>query len=233
MTTECTTCGKEYERIAQHYAFNEDHRPDLSDDQLDTVRFLLLDGATVETEGAHHSITHYSTDVEFLKAAAARLGGVVTSLRLEATAEEQAEHLAAKYPGMDVTAETCSDLFALRTMPHPRLDGYEDGDDVTELTPNALSWFIQFHGAYHGSAILPSLHLDTRNAGVSADHLRRLMHDYGIQTGRLAEDGGDTYFVPSHREGVVSLPNKGINQLRDVFGIGIDPAEEERNHVIA
>ncbi|MFC3477654.1 hypothetical protein [Halobacterium litoreum] len=233
MTTKCPTCGEEYERIAQHYAFNEDHRPDLSDDQLDTVRFLLLDGATVETEGAHHSITHYSTDVEFLKAAAARLGDLVTSLRLEATAAEQAEHLAAKYPDMDVTAEQCADLYALRTMPHPRLDAYEGGEDVTELTPNVMTWFIEFHGGYHGSAILPSLHLDTRDTGVSGDHLRRLFHDYGIQTGRLAEGDGETFFVPSAREGVVSLPKKGIDQLRDVFGIDINPAEDQRNHVVA
>ncbi|MFC7026827.1 hypothetical protein ACFQJ5_03270 [Halomicroarcula sp. GCM10025324] len=205
----------------------------MSDDQLDAVRFLLLDGANVDADGSHHALAAYSTDVEFLKAAAARLGDLVTSLRLEATAAEQAEHLVAKYPDMDITAEQCSDLYALRTMPHPRLDAYEGGDDVTELTPNVVAWLIEFHGGYHGSAILPSLHLDTRDTGVSGDHLRCLLHDYGIQTGRLTEGDDGPFFVPSHREGVVSVPKKGIDQLRDVFGIDITPAEDQRNHVVA
>lgn len=232
MTTKCPTCGEEYERIAQHYAFNEEHRPELTDDQLDTVRFLLLDGATVDTSGSHHALETYSTDVEFLKAAAARLDEATSSIRLHSTAAEEARRLRQQYPNMDIDPDRVEDVYQLRTIPHPRLDGYEGGDDVTELTPNVLRWFIEHHGAYHGSAILPTLYLDTRDTGVSADHLRRLLHDSGIQTGRLAEGDGEPFFVPSARDGVVSLPKKGIDQLRSEFGIDINPAEDERNHIV-
>lgn len=232
MSRVCPECGEEYERIAQHYAWNEEHRPDLSGDQLDMVRFLLLDGASVDTEGSHNAIRYYSTELEYLKSVASRLGSVTSSIRLHETAAEQAERLRGQYPDMNIEERSLNDVYQLRTIPHPRLDAYEDGTDVTKLAPKALHWFIKAHGSYQGSAIFPTLYLDTRDTGVPAEHLRSLLHEKGIQTGRPAESDGGRFFVPTHHEEVIALPKVGIDQLKTEFGIKIEPAEDERNHVV-
>jgi len=228
-TNVCPECGKEYVSLSQHFGMKPEHRPELSPEQMDVVRFLLLDGADLRTDSTHPTIRVYSSNRGFLESARDVLGWAANDVHTHRTAAQVAREVSENF-GADVTAEDCNPTYGLATRPLPELENYDGPTDVGRLSPRLLHWLITRSGRYVGIPIFENLHLDVRDMDVSEDHLRGLLHDHGVQTGRPSYES--SMYVPVRHDGVIAIPSKGVQQIRDRFGIEITPAEDDRAHVV-
>lgn len=227
-TNVCPECGGEYASLSQHFGHQPEHRPELSPEQMDMIRFLLLDGCAIRADSTHPTLRVYSSDRGFLEAAREILGWAANDVHVHRTAEETARQVSENF-GADVSAEDCTPTYGLATRPLPELAGFEGPSDVERLSPRLLKWVIARSGHYVGIPIFENLHLDVRGMDVSEDHLRRLLHAHEIQTGRPTED---TMFIPTRHEGVIALPATGVRNIKDRFGIEITPETDDRAHVV-
>jgi hypothetical protein len=204
------------------------HRPALSAEQTDMIRFLLLDGCALRTDSSHPTIRVYSSDRGFLEAAREILGWAANDVHTHRTAEATARQMRENF-GADVSAEDCTATYGLATRPLPELADFEGAADVATLSPRLLKWLIARSGRYVGIPIFPNVHLDVRDMDVSESHMRRLLNSHGVQTGRPTDA---RMFVPIHHSGLVAIPSTGVRQIRDRFGIEITPESDERAHVV-
>lgn len=195
---------------------------------MDLCRFLLLDGADVRTMSTHPALRAYSSDRGFLEAAREVLGWAANDVHTHRTAEATARQVSENF-GADVTAEDCDPTYGLATRPLPELEGMGGPSDVERLSPRLLKWIIARSGRYVGIPIFPNVHLDVRDMDVSETHMRRLLHDYEVQTGRPTDD---RMFVPTRHSGLLAIPATGVRTIKDRFGIEITPETDDRAHVV-
>ncbi|MDL0125964.1 hypothetical protein PNQ92_11160 [Halobacterium salinarum] len=204
------------------------HRPALSAEQMDMIRFLLLDGCAIRAGSSHPTIRVYSSDRTFLEAAREVLGWAANDVHTHRTAEAAARQMRENF-GADVSAEDCTATYGLATRPLPKLDGFEGPTDVERLSPRLLKWLIARSGRYVGIPIFPNVHLDVRDMDATEGHMRRLLSSHGVQTGRQTDS---SMFIPTRHDGVVAIPSEGVQQIKNRFGIEITPESDERAHVV-
>jgi len=195
---------------------------------MDMLRFLLLDGCAIRTESSHPTIRVYSSDRSFLEAVREILGWAANDVHVHRTAEATARQVSENFCA-DVTTEDCSPTYGLATRPLPGLEGYDGPREVEKLSPRLVNWLIARSGKYIGIPIFPNVHLDIRDMDISEGHIRNLLHEYGIQTGRPT---ADNMFVPTRHDGVISIPSTGVRQIKNRFGIEITPETDDRAHVV-
>lgn len=182
---QCPTCGEEYQRLGQHFAYNSDHRPPLSDIQQDVVEFLILHGVQVRDDGSASRLEVYSTDESFIRSVADVLGWLSNEPRVHETGERMTEQLNQQYASeyLHFNPENYNDMWAVSTVPHPELSEYTEGSEaVVELSWNTLRWVILSAATWEGLGPFGSLHVDVRGMDVEGDDLRELLHDAGVAT---------------------------------------------------
>lgn len=181
---QCPTCGEEYQRLGQHFAFNSDHRPPLSKLQQEVVEYLVLDGIHVRDEGAESRLEVFSTDGSFIRSVAEVLGWLSNEPRVHETGERTAERLNQQSrEDLHFDPENYHDMWAVSTVPHPDFSEFSEGPEaVMELSWNTLRWLILSAATWEGFGPFGSLHVDVRDMDVEGDYLRELLHDAGVST---------------------------------------------------
>ena len=189
---ECPTCGGEYQRLGQHFAFNQEHRPSLSEYQREVVELLVLWGVHIREDSAESRLEVYSTNESTIRVVADALGWLANEPRIHERGEKIARRAAERNgAGEKFPVQNYNDVWAVSTVPHPELANYSQGpESVSELTRNTLRWLIQSTSTWQGMGPFGSLHVDVRGWAVGGDFLRELLHEAGVETidGSMTDD---------------------------------------------
>lgn len=222
--TKCPECSREFERLGTHFAHSPSHRPDLSDEQRVAVEYLILRGCHLRERSTGHVLEVYSTSESRIRDLAGELGWLANDPRLHQSATEVADHLTERFPYEFDPAE-CNDVWAVSTVPHPKLGEYDDPTDVTRLRPATARRLVRERGEWRGLP-LGSLHLDVRGWAVSGEHLRRLIERMGVAT---ADHDGEGYAKPDstmrrryhHSVDVLTLPHYEALDFLEAVGLSL------------
>lgn len=207
----CQAEGDDYAKLGNHYQWNPDHRPALTERQLAITDYLVLRGATVRQRGSCPWIEVFGTAKSRLEALADSLGWLANDVRPWATDREGER----------------KDLYGFTTVPHPAL-GYDDPTDVERLRPRTLALLVAQRGTFVGT-IFGSLHLDVRGFDVSGDHLRTLLHREGFTT---VEYDGEGYAEDTPRcryhyhPDVVVVPHYDALEVLETVGLSVADVAE-------
>jgi hypothetical protein len=211
MTTTCPECGDDYAKLGNHYQWNPDHRPALTERQLAITDYLVLRGATVRQRGSCPYLEVCGTAKFRIRSLADALGWLANDVRPWAT---------------DLVGER-SDMYGFTTVPHPAL-GYDGPTDVERLRLRTLGLVVAQRGTFVGT-IFGSLHLDVRGFDVSGEHLRTLLHREGVST---VEYDGDGYARNTPRcryhyhPDVVVVPHYDALEVLETVGLSVSDVAE-------
>lgn len=120
--SKCPECGNVYDRIGQHWAFNESHRPDLTDYQKKVVRGLLLGDGCVSTEGgaANSVFIVEMANEAFISWVDDVFGCLSRGYKMSKTAKESHDGWQQSQMFTDrPPVENFSDLYRTELRPHP------------------------------------------------------------------------------------------------------------------
>jgi hypothetical protein len=129
----CSHCGQEYERIAQHWAWNEEHRPELSQKEKDMLKGLLMGDATIDRGSGTSTRKNFglvvaNTNREFLEEIKETLS-IPSTITKSRTKQESYENFGLDH---DVSKDGFSEFYRLQIASHPyfnQLDNwYETGE---------------------------------------------------------------------------------------------------------
>lgn len=222
---QCPTCGEEYQRLGQHFAFNSDHRPPLSELQRNVVEYLVLRGVQVRDNGSESRLEVYSTDENFIRSVADALGWLSNEPRVHKSGERAAERLNEQYgsDSLHFNPEDYNDMWGVSTVPHPELDNYSQGPEaVTELSWNTLRWVVLSAGTWEGIGPFGSLHVDVRGMSVEGDHFHELLHEIDVATveGSKVDDTSTERY---HWDGdVIAIEHYEAMGLLDTLNIDLE-----------
>lgn len=119
----CPRCGGSYKKIANHWYWKPEHRPKITDEQMDILTGMLMGDANLaETKNTYVVIR--MTNKPFLEYLNDKLGHISYPVRLYRSAEEQFK-LTKDLPGTR-TLEGTSDLYGFQTAAHPDLNIFQD-----------------------------------------------------------------------------------------------------------
>lgn len=117
---ECPSCDSKFDRIAQHWAFNEDHRPQLSFENKQRLRGLFMGDGSVEKGSGNSNrknaaLLVHNTNRNFLEEVKNKVGlpATITQTR---TAKESYESFGFNH---DVSEEGFNPLYRLSFVSHP------------------------------------------------------------------------------------------------------------------
>jgi len=225
--TQCPTCGEDYERLGQHFAFNQDHRPALTEHQRSIVEYLILREAQVRDNASRPSLVVFGTDKKRLTDIADGLGYLAHDVRLHEDSTAAARRLQEQHGSdrVQFEADSIEDVWTFTTVPHEAFGDYEGGaSEVERLHPRTLSLLALDVGDVEQYSIFPTLHFDTRNCAVAHDHLRTLLHREGIHTLPADATKHDKAAgrLNHYHEDVVSVPYPASMELLDRLSLGLD-----------
>jgi len=148
----CEECGKEYERIAQHWAYSEDHRPEVSEVDRERLIGLLMGDGCIEYGAGNNNLKNaamqvHSVNRDFLEEVGELISLPYTLSKVK-TAEESFDNF-----GFDNGAkkENFNDVYRLSFVSHPYFnelkEWYSSGrkrfpEDLS-ITPQSLGcWYV-------------------------------------------------------------------------------------------
>lgn len=149
---ECGYCGEQYQRIAQHWAFNETHRPKLTEYQHEVAKGLILgDGNVNYNEDSNPTIRCNMTNKPFLNFLDDVFGQLSLGVKLLRTAEQEAKRNRDRGWSVDADPGDYRDIYHWESRRHPGFREFEEwyatGEkrfpEDLELTPTAMKvWYV-------------------------------------------------------------------------------------------
>jgi hypothetical protein len=139
--TECISCGKYYKDIGNHYYYEPDHRPEISNRQHEIIAGTVMGDGCI----AHHETTPRLKVSMINQKYINHLSTELSSIFSSTYKDEKSEY------------ENTQTQYSLTTITHPGLEKYSDWyisgekvfpNDVT-ITPLLLKhWYVQDGGIY-------------------------------------------------------------------------------------
>lgn len=219
---ECPECEREYERLGQHFAYAESHRPSLSDYQQDVLSFLSLIGGYVRNDSENPRLEIYSTNLEYIEAVDEALGWLSNGPRVYQDAEQAVERYQERF-NCETEPTNWNRIWALSTISHPEISEYVLPTDMASLSPRVLRWLLLAKGEWVGT-VLGTLHIDVRSAAVDGDRLKEFLREIGVQ--EFCEDTktwqGDLMHRGHWDPDIVTVPHGWAMSLLDHAGLGVD-----------
>lgn len=146
----CPKCGNKYERLSQHWAFNENHRQSFTDKQKQIIAGLTMgDGHISEKHKNPHIVCNMSSP-NYLKFLDREFGILSNGVTFLTTAEENAKRDRCSGFNLNAKSENYSDMYRWKCKTHPELEEfaewYSTGRKIwpqdIELTPIVLKhWY--------------------------------------------------------------------------------------------
>jgi hypothetical protein len=147
----CPKCGDEFKSLGHHWRYNDDHRPPLSDKQVEILIGIVMGDATVHRpKGKNAHISCEMTNVEYLEYVSSKFPVMSQGVKLKHTPEECANR--ARNSGFRPNAkkENYSAMYRWSCKAHPDIEKfrgwYNSGTkvwpDTVSLTPTVLKhWY--------------------------------------------------------------------------------------------
>lgn len=146
---ECPECGQKYERISQHWRWNKDHIPDLTDKQYQVIVGSLMGDGSISESNKNFTIS--MTSENYLHYINNLFPYLCSGVKMQESAEKNARKN--RESGFDPEAkeENYSDMYRATFRKHPKISKlcvwYSSGEKVwpedIELTPTVLKhWYI-------------------------------------------------------------------------------------------
>lgn len=143
---ECPTCREKFKSVGHHWSHYPDHRPKISDNQMEIATGLLMGDGSISAGDHLPALRANMTNQEYLSWLDSQFPYIGRGVVLQASAEKQAEYAEQSF---GENFDTC-DIYRWRTSSHqaftPLLAWYESGNKVwpddIELTPTVLKhWY--------------------------------------------------------------------------------------------
>jgi len=148
----CGECGNEYQRISQHWAWNEDHRPEIDEVDKERLIGLLMGDGCIESGAGNGNRKNaamlvHNTNKEFLQEIS-ELIKLPSNINKTKTGQEAFENFGLS---QEVNVENFNDIYRLSFVSHPYFnelkEWYSSGrkrfpEDLS-LTPESLGcWYV-------------------------------------------------------------------------------------------
>jgi hypothetical protein len=187
---ECNFCGDEFERIGQHWGYNPEHQPNISDFHHKVLTGLLMgDGSVKRDSGRKPYIRVRSITKEYLEFLDDLFGTMGLGVELRYTAEKKASENRDSGFSPDADGSTYSDQYLWKTRRSNQFDKYADwynGGDKTwpsniELTPVILRHWYACDGHYNNSRSDDYIVIACSNESENKDKIERMFKDVGLE----------------------------------------------------
>lgn len=187
---ECSGCGKEFERLGMHWAFNDECVPELSQKQKEICNGIMMGDAWIETTHKNARMCISVITEEYLEYLHKIFYPITTGVKLKESFQKRLERRPSSLPGE--TVEKASDLYRLQTRTHPYFNRYNqwysDGDKTfpvnIELTPTTLKhWFVCDGCFQMANGTTPYLTLGMANEIGNQEKIRKYFDDIDIEIG--------------------------------------------------
>lgn len=192
----CPACDKQFISIGNHWNYNPNHRPEISQKQKEIITGVLMgDGCINREERKKPRLQVYMTNKKYLNYLSKEFGIFSTGV-YDHVSNEDRKNLA---PG-SVNNENYSDVYRFETRGHLAFeefaDWYSSGEKVfpedIKLTPTVLKhWYVCDGTIDHGRAN-PNIVIACGNEIDFKDKLQNIFQDSGFQVSNFLcqERGG-------------------------------------------
>lgn len=193
----CPECGEVYKRIAQHWAYNESHRPELTERQLDIATGVLMGDGCIKVDSRKGHYANFQIEMitkPYLEWLSDIFGVLSRGVRLKRTAEQHVERNIAREFDENASLDTYNDSYCLETTTHPRFselrNWYEDGEKTfpynIELNPTVLKHWYVCDGSLHQGRDIKIAMSNERGNG---EKIERYFSEQSLPTPRWEEHG--------------------------------------------
>jgi hypothetical protein len=188
MGTACPGCGVGYERLGQHWHYNPDHRPSLTDHQHEIVVGLLMGDGCLNRGGKNPYLKVKMVSPNYLDYLDSQFGVLGTGVSLERTAAESAKHVRDRGFNPDADAKDYSDVYGWQSRCLPELhqyaDWYTSGEKVwpadIALTPTTLKHWYCGDGHYENAGSHNCIRISMANEVDNTDKVEQLFENAGL-----------------------------------------------------
>jgi hypothetical protein len=190
MGTACPECGTEYKALGQHWHYNPDHRPSLTDHQHEIVVGLLMGDGCLDRANGRPRLRVGMVSPNYLDYLDSQFGIFGTGVSLERTAAENARKNRDSGFRPNAKAENYSDVYRWRSRRLPELrqyvDWYSSGEKVwpadIDLTPTVLKHWYCGDGNYHNHGSHNCIRIAMSNEVDNTDKVEQLFENTGLPT---------------------------------------------------
>lgn len=186
MTEICNYCGNEYKLISQHWRYNEDHRPDLTEKQVDVATGLLMGDGCLNKGSSNPRLQVKMITKDYLMWLDELFGDNSNGVRFVISGRDRAlENIESGF-SPNAAPKEYSDVYELNTKTHPTfkkfISWYEGGDKVwpddIKLTPTVLThWYVS-----DGSLIDNHISISMLNEKENKDKIEKMFSNVNLPT---------------------------------------------------
>lgn len=159
MEVVCPECGNEYDSIGHHWTWNEHHRPELTNKEMEIFTGMMMGDGTLHRSGNNPHLVISSITKEYLEYVDEIMGVKTTGVKQfdSKSADKNARSIEKSF-GKSAENVSCSDIYVLSTRKFPelqKLDWYtgNNGEKVwpnnIDLTPTVLKHWYANDGTYN------------------------------------------------------------------------------------
>jgi len=187
MSDVCSECGKEFQRIGQHWGHNPSHQPEISEFLYEVLTGVVMgDGSVKRDSNRNPYIRVRSITKEYLEYLDDLFGMMSLGVKLRYTAEEKARENRDRNFSPDADASNYSDQYIWRTRRSEKFRQYEnwytEGKKVypeIELTPTILRHWYVCDGHYHNSRSDNYISISCSNEQNNKDKVEKMFSNIG------------------------------------------------------
>lgn len=186
----CPECGNSFSHISNHWNYNESHREEFTERQIDIITGLLMGDGTINTNAKNPRFSVSMINEEFLHHLDDVFGILSTGVKKVATADELADKNRRADFSTTVNEEKYHDVYRVATRTHPQLEQfvewYSSGEKIwpedIALTPTVLKYLYVSDGsiARHGYDT-NVIHIAMANEVDELDKVSSYFDDIGVE----------------------------------------------------
>jgi hypothetical protein len=219
MSATCPECDSEYKSLGNHWRYNPEHRPELSDYQKDVVTGLLMGDGSLDSRDGNPILTVEMVNKEYLEELDRIFGVLSTGVKHKSSAEEEAKR--ALHSGFEATGDPSnySDKYRLRTRSLPDLkefNWYTTGEKIwpsdIKLTQTVLKHWYAGDGSLNNNGSRFYLEIHCSNEIDNKDKIGSYFDDIGISIDRWRDDNY------GKRRGAVVFNKESAEKLLSYMG---------------
>lgn len=182
--TKCPECGNDYKQLGNHWQFNQDHRPNLTEKQVNIIKGLILGDGCIDDSNKNSALQVIMTNKKYLEYLDKVFSSLSTSVRLHVTAEESAQQMRDKNFRPDAKAENYSDLYIWRTRTHPKIqqiaEKFKENWLNQKLNPTIFKHWYCSDGCYNNNNKQRYISLAMANFIEDRDKISKLFSRTGL-----------------------------------------------------
>lgn len=187
----CNFCDKEFEHIGNHWRYKPDHRPSISDHEMEILTGILMGDGSLYRGSKNVSFRVGNTNKEYLQSLHRRFKHISSGISLSQTAESiSSSGFGSNNP------DNFNNIYLWRTTTHPQLNifrrWYNDNGKVwpdnIELTSRTLKHWYCCDGSTNSNNWFK---ITLNNEFENKDKIEKYFTDRGLPTPNRWSEGKD------------------------------------------